>query len=77
LFYALLAIVVGVIVISAGVGGIPTMKKYWERSATRLEEKGAEVKAKARSPRDVVQEKTAGLRQEDTREQGGARRAGG
>lgn len=61
LFYAILAIIVGVAVISIGVGGIPTMRQYWERSATRLKQKGAEVRTKARSPREAAEEKTVDL----------------
>jgi hypothetical protein len=37
LFYALLAIVVGVAVISLGVSGIPVMRRYWERAADRAD----------------------------------------
>ena len=74
LFYAALAIIVGAAVISIGVGGIPTMRRYWERSATRLEQKGSEVKAKARSPQEVIDEKTADLRQEATERELGAPR---
>ena len=43
LFYAILAIIVGSAIVAVGGGGIRTMQRYWERSATRLEEKGTEV----------------------------------
>lgn len=38
LFYALLAVVVGVIVVAVGGGGIAPMRPRWERALTRLEE---------------------------------------
>ena len=53
LFYAILAIIVGSAIISIGVGGIPTMKRYWERSASRLE-KGSDIKPELRSQRSDV-----------------------
>jgi hypothetical protein len=44
LFYAILAILVGSAIVAVGGGGIRTMQRYWDRSATRLEEKGSEVR---------------------------------
>jgi hypothetical protein len=44
LFYAILAVLVGSAIIAVGVGGIPTMRQYWERWSTQLERKGAEVR---------------------------------
>jgi hypothetical protein len=44
LFYAILAVLVGSAVIAIGVGGIPTMRQYWERWSIQLERKGTEVK---------------------------------
>jgi hypothetical protein len=49
LFYAALAILVGSTVISVGVGGIPTMRRYWERVAAKAEAKGSEIKRQAQS----------------------------
>jgi mechanosensitive ion channel-like protein len=49
LFYATLAVIVGSAVIAIGVGGIPTMRRYWERSVTALESKGAEIKQEMQS----------------------------
>jgi hypothetical protein len=57
LFYAILAIIVGSAIVAVGGGGIRTMQRYWDRSATRLEEKGTEVRrevqpqASTRDPR--------------------------
>jgi hypothetical protein len=48
LFYAILAILVGSAIIAIGVGGIPTMRRYWERASSRLEQKGSEVKQEMR-----------------------------
>jgi uncharacterized protein YacL len=44
LFYAILAVVVGVAIVAFGVGGIPTARRYWEQMAGRAEQKGAEVR---------------------------------
>jgi hypothetical protein len=43
LFYAMLLIVVGSAIVAVGGGGIPTMRRYWERSANRLERTGDEI----------------------------------
>jgi Conserved TM helix len=40
LWYAILAIVVGSAVVAIGGGGIRTMQRYWERAATRAEQRG-------------------------------------
>jgi hypothetical protein len=48
LYYAILAIIVGSAIVAIGGGGIRTMQKYWERSASRLEQAGAEVKSAVR-----------------------------
>jgi hypothetical protein len=51
MFYAALAIIVGSAIISIGVGGIPTMRHYWERASSNVEGKAVEVKQSAqRSP---------------------------
>lgn len=47
LFYALLAIIVGVAVVAFGAGGIQTARRYWERAAEGLEAKGREVREQA------------------------------
>jgi hypothetical protein len=49
LFYAILAIIVGSAIVAVGGGGIRTMQRYWERSATKLEEKGSEVTREVQS----------------------------
>lgn len=47
LFYALLAIIVGVAIVAFGGGGIQTARGYWERVSSRAEMKASEVRQKA------------------------------
>jgi hypothetical protein len=47
LFYAMLAVIVGSAIVAVGGGGIRTMQRYWERTATGLESKTREVKEQA------------------------------
>jgi hypothetical protein len=47
LWYAILAIVVGSAVVAIGGGGIKTMQRYWERTATRAEERTPELARQA------------------------------
>jgi Conserved TM helix len=47
LWYAILAIVVGSAVVAIGGGGIKTMHRYWERTATRAEERAPELARQA------------------------------
>jgi hypothetical protein len=47
LWYAILAIVVGSAVVAIGGGGIKTMQRYWERTATRAEERAPELARQA------------------------------
>jgi hypothetical protein len=44
LFYALLAIIVGSAVVAIGGGGIPTMRRYWERGANRADAESENVR---------------------------------
>jgi Conserved TM helix len=50
LYYAILAIIVGSAIVAVGGGGIDTMRRYWERSATKIETKSTEVKEQVRRP---------------------------
>src|SRR5919199_287049 len=43
LWYAILAIVVGSAMVAIGGGGIKTMQRYWERTATKAEERTPEL----------------------------------
>ena len=42
LFYALLAIIVGVAIVAFGGGGISVARRYWERASVRVETKASE-----------------------------------
>jgi hypothetical protein len=57
LFYALLAIIVGSAIVAVGGGGIRTMQRYWERSATRLEQKAPELKQQAQAAGEGARER--------------------
>jgi hypothetical protein len=50
LWYAVLAILVGSAVVAIGGGGIKTMQRYWERAATKAEERGPELQRQAQQP---------------------------
>lgn len=45
LFYAMLAAVVGTVVISVGGGGIQPMRQRWERALSRMEQEAPRIKA--------------------------------
>jgi hypothetical protein len=47
LWYAILAIVVGSAIVAVGGGGIKTMQHYWERTATKAEQRAPEFKQQA------------------------------
>jgi hypothetical protein len=47
LWYAILAIVVGSAVVAIGGGGIKTMQRYWERTASRAEERAPQLARQA------------------------------
>ena len=53
LWYALLAAVVGSVVVAVGGGGIRTMQRYWERAAGRAESRGPELRDQVRASTDV------------------------
>ena len=44
LFYALLAIIVGVAIVAFGGGGIQTARRYWERASSKAEIKTSEIR---------------------------------
>jgi hypothetical protein len=48
LFYAILAIIVGVAIVAVGGAGIVPMRRIWERSLTRVEAEGPRIRAQAR-----------------------------
>jgi hypothetical protein len=47
LFYALLAIIVGVAIVAFGGGGISVARRYWERASVRVETKASEIRREA------------------------------
>jgi hypothetical protein len=49
LWYAILAAVVGSVIVAVGGGGIRTMQRYWERTASRAEQRGPELRDQARA----------------------------
>jgi hypothetical protein len=49
LWYALLAAVVGSVIVAVGGGGIRTMQRYWERTAGRAETRGPELREQVRT----------------------------
>jgi hypothetical protein len=53
LWYALLAALVGSVIVAVGGGGIQTMQRYWDRAAGRAEERGSEFR-QAQQPTQAV-----------------------
>ena len=47
LWYAVLAALVGSVIVAVGGGGIRTMQRYWERAAGRAEEQGPQLRQQA------------------------------
>ncbi len=47
LYYAILIAIVGSTIVAVGGGGIRTMQRYWERTTSKLENTGADIKANA------------------------------
>jgi Conserved TM helix len=50
LFYALLAIIVGIAIVAFGGGGIQTARQYWQRASDRVEMKATEIRHEAEPP---------------------------
>lgn len=59
LFYAMLAIVVGVTVVAVGGGGIVAMRDRWQRAVTRLDQEMPNVRQQARQAQPGAQPPTA------------------
>ena len=49
LWYALLAAVVGSVIVAVGGGGIRTMQRYWDQTASRAEQRGPQLRDQARA----------------------------
>jgi hypothetical protein len=54
LWYALLAALVGSVIVAVGGGGIRTMQHYWERAAVRAESRGPELRDQIRRNPDTA-----------------------
>ena len=54
LWYALLAALVGSVIVAVGGGGIRTMQHYWERAAVRAESRGAGLRDQIRRNPDTA-----------------------
>jgi hypothetical protein len=57
LFYALLAIVVGSAVIAIGLGGVDTMRRYWERAASRADSESTDIRQEAAGSKERIQQR--------------------
>jgi Conserved TM helix len=55
LWYAILAAVVGSVIVAVGGGGIRTMQRYWDRMAGKAEERGPELRQQAQASVAQVQ----------------------
>lgn len=60
LFYALLALVVGVAIVAIGGGGIQPMRERWQRALTKMDQEAPRIKQEAqagqRTPTEIRQE---------------------
>jgi hypothetical protein len=50
LWYAILAAVVGSVIVAVGGGGIRTMQRYWDRMAGRAEERAPQLRQQSAAP---------------------------
>ncbi len=68
LFYAMLALLVGVGIVAIGGGGIQPMRERWQRALTRMDQEGPRVRQEARvnsgEAREELREKTDEVRRE-------------
>ncbi|MBW3603880.1 MAG: hypothetical protein KY460_03025 [Actinobacteria bacterium] len=55
-FYALLAIIVGVTVVAVGGGGIAPMRERWERGLARVDDETVRIRDEARRQREAQEE---------------------
>jgi hypothetical protein len=62
LFYAMLAVIVGSMVVAFGGGGIPVARRYLERASTKLEDKGPEMRRAAKGAPERIAERADELR---------------
>lgn len=69
LFYAALAVVVGIAIVAVGGGGIQPMRQYWQRMLDRAEEEAPKLKEETRGATERIKER-AEERQEEFAMQG-------
>jgi hypothetical protein len=73
LWYAILAAVVGSVIVAVGGGGIRTMQHYWERTATQAEQRAPQLRQQVQQSAAAREYDTTGI----TTGPGGASGAGG
>jgi hypothetical protein len=64
LFYALLALVVGVGIVAIGGGGIQPMRERWQRALTRIDQEAPRLKQEAQSGTGRVRQRADEVRRE-------------
>jgi hypothetical protein len=76
LFYAILAVVVGVLVVSVGGAGIMPLREYWNRALSRVDREAPAMAEAARQAPDATKERAQQRREQAQREMAGARQGG-
>jgi len=64
LFYAMLALVVGVGIVAIGGGGIQPMRERWQRALTRVDEEAPRIRREAQGAGNVVRDRMDEVRRE-------------
>ena len=64
LFYALLALVVGIGIVAVGGGGIQPMRERWQRVLTRMDEEAPRLKQEAMSSTEQVRQRIEDVKRE-------------
>jgi mechanosensitive ion channel-like protein len=70
LFYALLALVVGVAIVAIGGGGIQPMRERWHQALTKMDQEAPRIKQQAQASGPQVRQQAEQIRQETQRERG-------
>jgi Conserved TM helix len=68
LFYAMLALVVGVGIVAIGGGGIQPMRERWQRALTRLDQEAPRIRQESRGAGEQVRQQVEETRDEVRRE---------
>ena len=72
LWYAILAAVVGSVIVAVGGGGIRTMQRYWDQTASRAEQRGPQLRDQARASAQATPSDGYDQTQTYERQSGGA-----